>query len=166
MREERWMLSSELFESTREEPDEVIAFRILQESDWTHFMDSIEGNDALKFFNPELREFSCGCSWEDLCEITGVAPYDPWWSIPDDVSQVTHDFCREARAMLRDEGVTPEETSTPVFCAPSKPDARVSALRVTLPPGRMLQVMEHLTLIATARGFEWELYPGMLALWR
>ena len=103
MREEKWMLTNELHDPMAEEPPEVIAFRVLQEEDWTHFVMNTEDNPALRFFNPEQRDFSHGEDWEDLCKIRGFPPFDHTWAIP----EMHHDvdaFCREMRNTCRDRG--------------------------------------------------------------
>lgn len=101
MREERWMLTDELFASKRPEPPEVAAFRMLQEEDWMHFMGNVEGNDAMRFFNPELKEWSCMPDWEALAEDWGVKPYHIDLAIPENITPEAHDFCRSMRAAMR-----------------------------------------------------------------
>jgi hypothetical protein len=101
MREERWMLSEELFASERPEPDEVAAFRVLQETDWMHFIDTITDNPALRFFNPERQEFSPAPDWAALAADYGVEPFGPEWAISDDLPLNVRAFCRELRHAVR-----------------------------------------------------------------
>lgn len=104
MREEKWMLTDELFSSTREEAPEVIAFRMLQEADWVHFVLDVEGNPSMRFFNPELREFSRATDWEDLSVEYGIAPYIDELTIPDEIPEAAKSFCRDIRASMRHAG--------------------------------------------------------------
>lgn len=101
MREERWMLTDELFLPTRPEPPEVAAFRLLQEEDWSKFMTDVIDNPALKFFNPEIPEFDSADSWEKLSDNYGVAPFSDELSIPAGLPDNVHDFCRDLRSVMR-----------------------------------------------------------------
>lgn len=118
MREENWMLSSELFDPSRKEPEEVIAFRILQEEDWVHFVMNIEGNDALKFFNPEQREFSCADTWAKLAEMEGVECFDNRFRIDSGMAEKAKDFCREFRTALRTHDLLQDLPPGPMFVPP------------------------------------------------
>lgn len=121
LREERWIIAEELLARFRPEPAEVVAFRLLQERDWTRFVESIQGNAALKFFNPELGEFSGAKDWKALSEQYDIAPFDDELAISPDMLPVAQDFCRQLRMEMRwvkDEGCggckafyTPEEWS-------------------------------------------------------
>jgi len=104
MREEKWMLTNELFTPTRFEPPEVIAFRMLQEPDWEHFMTEIVDNPAMKFFNPELREFSSAESWADLSSEYDTPPYAADFAIPDSIPENVKDFFRQLRNSMRESG--------------------------------------------------------------
>ena len=118
MREERWILSTELLDPERKEPDEVIAFRLLQEEDWMHFIDNIEGNDALKFFNTEQREFSSAADWKQLGEMEGVEPFDNRFEIHPKMAEGAQDFCREFRTALRTYGLEESLPENRLFFAP------------------------------------------------
>lgn len=97
MREENWMLTDELHSGARPEPPEVTAYRVLRDEDWVEFVMDTENNQALRFFNPEQREFSPAQDWDELCEMQGIAPYAKEWSIPATLTEAARDFCRELR---------------------------------------------------------------------
>lgn len=101
MREERWMLTEELFLPGRSEPPEVVAYRMLREDEWIDFMFDVSENPSLKFFNPELREFSHARTWVGLSEQYGVRPFSDELAIPQGVPEEVQDFCRELRNSLR-----------------------------------------------------------------
>lgn len=100
MREERWMLTAELFASDRPEPPEVAAFRLLQEPDWMHFMMEVD-TPAMKFFNPEIREFSGASDWQVLTFDTQLSPFEDELAIPQSVPTEVQDFCRDLRNSMR-----------------------------------------------------------------
>lgn len=104
MREEKWMPTSELFIPSRVEPPEVIAFRMLQETDWIEFINSLDCNPAMKFFNPELSEFSHATTWEELGELHGVKAFGPDLAIPGSVPENVKDFFRQLRNSMRESG--------------------------------------------------------------
>lgn len=124
MREERWILTDELFAASRPEPPEVAAFRLLQEGDWDHFMTHVIDNPAMKFFNPEIPDFSSAGSWETLSVTLGVAPFAEELAIPTDLPTVVQDFCRDLRNEMRRVGeeycagctafYSPSDWSTPL----------------------------------------------------
>lgn len=101
MREERWMLTDELFAAGRAEPPEVAAFRMLQEEDWDHFMTDVVDNPAMKFFNPEIPEFAGFKDWEELLYNTAITPFEDELAIPQDVPVEVQDFCRDLRNSMR-----------------------------------------------------------------
>lgn len=100
MREERWMLTAELFASTRPEPPEVAAFRLLQEDDWMHFTTEVD-TPSMKFFNQETPEFFGAEDWEHLSKAYGIAPFHDDLAIPQDVPVEVQDFCRDLRNSMR-----------------------------------------------------------------
>jgi hypothetical protein len=104
MREEKWMLTNELFLPDRPEPPEVVAFRMLQEADWIYFLDDVYDNPGMKFFNPETRGFSHADSWEELGALYGVEPFRSELAIPDGIPENVKDFCRELRNSMRVRG--------------------------------------------------------------
>jgi hypothetical protein len=104
MREEGWMLTDELFLAERPEPPEVIAFRLVQEEDWTHFIMDVTENPAMRFFNPEIREFSHAATWEELSEQYGIAPFKDELAIPAGLPENVQNFCRELRNSMRERG--------------------------------------------------------------
>lgn len=107
MREEQWMLTQEFLDPDRPEPPIVTAFKLLDADGWEAFLRNIDDSHALKFFNPELRDFSCAADWETLASECGIEPYDQWWSIDPQLAPEVCDFCREFRAAVRDrEGIT------------------------------------------------------------
>lgn len=118
MREERWKLSEELFAPDRPEPEAVIAFRLLQERDWMHFIESVENNPSLKFFNPEQREFSPAADWEELSKTEGITPFDDRFLIRWSMSERGRDFCREFRLALRNQSLVGHVPPTAIFFDP------------------------------------------------
>ncbi len=103
MREERWMLTAELFASDRPEPPEVAAFRILQEDDWMRFLTDVD-TPAMKFFNPELSEFSGAEDWQALLYDTQLSPFGDDLAIPQDIPIAAQDFARDLRNSMRAAG--------------------------------------------------------------
>lgn len=105
MREEQWMLSAELLltPSFVPEPPIVTAFRLLDGMKWEQFRDSLVDNPALRFFNPELREFSCASGWEDLADEYGVPEYAECWRIDVSMPEAARRFCRDLRALVGSE---------------------------------------------------------------
>jgi hypothetical protein len=105
MREEKWLITNELFDPDRPEPPDVAAFRALQEDDWLHFMTEVVDNDAMKFFNPERREYSSAADWEALAKSYGIwPPYKDEFSIPATISEEMQDLCRQIRQHVRHRG--------------------------------------------------------------
>ena len=103
MREEQWMLSNELLNADVPEPPIVTAFKLLDESRWEQFRAAISDNAALRFFNPELREFSCAAGWEALSEECGITPYGACWRIDATLPEPARQFCRDLRALVDSE---------------------------------------------------------------
>ena len=102
MREEQWMLSEELLltPASVPEPPIVTAFRLLDGMRWEQFRESLVDNPALRFFNPELREFSCASGWEDLADECGIQPYAECWRIDVSMPEAARQFCRDLRALI------------------------------------------------------------------
>lgn len=106
MREAQWILTDELFLPERPEPAEVAAFRVLQEDDWMHFIEQVSGNPALKFFNPEVGEYSGAADWAALAEERGIKPFHADFAIPNTLNEKVHRFCRALRNRVRHDGGT------------------------------------------------------------
>lgn len=111
MREEGWILSNELLSLEPDSPV-VSAFRLLMENEWDKFTDTITDNSALRFFNTERPDFSCAKDWADLAEGEQVTPYSDSWRIPPGLPKHAREFCREFRAIARQD-VYDEGTSWP-----------------------------------------------------
>ena len=82
------------------EPPIVTAFRLLDGMRWEQFRESLVDNPALRFFNPELREFSCASGWEDLADECGIQPYAECWRIDVSMPEAAQQFCRDLRALI------------------------------------------------------------------
>lgn len=104
MREEQWMLSSELLRLDQHEPPIITAFRALDAAALERFMSDLRDNPALRFFNPEQVDFSCAASWDALAAECGIEPHDHTWRIDPRLEPAARDFCRELRSVVRNVG--------------------------------------------------------------
>lgn len=101
MREEQWMLTQEFVDEDYPIPPIVAAFKLIHAAQWEMFLRDIDDNAALRFFNPELNDFSCAASWEELATDNGIEPCDESWGIDPQLPPDVQQFCRELRAHVR-----------------------------------------------------------------
>lgn len=72
LRRNGWVPTSELLSSGVEMPPLLAAFRELYSSAWDSFVEDVEDNRALTFFNTNESRYSHAGDWDELAELEGI----------------------------------------------------------------------------------------------